>query len=495
MFLSKGRAEAGKGMAGMDDFCQQEAKAIGLGDVGFKALLADEAGCNGRPCRRATAVGDEGDGQIDWILFPDATYYMVDNKTVIGTTNEKALFDFPFQTQVAACANQISGIYMDFTTETDLTCDSWRNNSDKLQMAVGWACSNTSMIFVGGSVGCGLAEPVYCIGPTNSRATKPLCSEDGSCLPSKCALPVADSLDCRCRCGCAWSGSKQHATRPTGSKAYGAWIVRDEELSSIPTLSKPLNITDDQPCYCKPKAGQPACQGQYPTPDTSFLKAFVSSDSPLTSDDTIIFFGDSITWLGGYKDLIREEMNKVGLNATLINHGINGGTTSTIEEQFGDALDAAKPTVVSVMIGINDVWFAGCPKCSNSTAYQASLSNMVAMARARNVKIALATVSVIGERIDGQNGHDDLLVEFQEAAKSVGKALGVPVADVHQDFLEYLRAFNAFPAGQGLGSGVLTFDGVHPCMGGLDSCPSHTGGNYLLANSISRGLLQALVEP
>jgi hypothetical protein len=53
----------------------------------YKALLSDEGGCAGQPCRRATVTPGVGDGAIDWVIAPNAAYYAIDNVTLVTWSN------------------------------------------------------------------------------------------------------------------------------------------------------------------------------------------------------------------------------------------------------------------------------------------------------------------------------------------------------------------------------------------------------------------------
>ena len=61
------------GISGADAICTSEAKQPA------KALLVDESGCGGLPCRRASlGVWPPGAGRIDWPLLPETSYYNLD---------------------------------------------------------------------------------------------------------------------------------------------------------------------------------------------------------------------------------------------------------------------------------------------------------------------------------------------------------------------------------------------------------------------------------
>jgi acyl-CoA thioesterase-1 len=85
------------------------------------------------------------------------------------------------------------------------------------------------------------------------------------------------------------------------------------------------------------------------------------------NDVTILFIGDSVTDCGrrddadrnlgnGYVRLISEAFEAGGTPANVVNRGINGNRVRDLAARWEkDCLDLA-PTLVSVLIGINDTW-------------------------------------------------------------------------------------------------------------------------------------------
>ena len=67
------------GLAAADAICAIEAVSKGiLVETAqlhrYRALLVDEDGCGGQPCRRASLTPGLGDGAIDWVIAPTAAY-------------------------------------------------------------------------------------------------------------------------------------------------------------------------------------------------------------------------------------------------------------------------------------------------------------------------------------------------------------------------------------------------------------------------------------
>ena len=157
------------GIAGADTICTKEA-----GGHPAKALLVDESGCSGQPCRRATVFPYLGDGQIDWPLMPNTTYYNADFSAVVATTGSNGLLPSTLLAPIAdtECLNQASGIDNDWTTRAGMTCGNWqqRSTGQAEQQGVGWFCSLSTMNFLnGGSVSCFLENFLLCVAETETH--------------------------------------------------------------------------------------------------------------------------------------------------------------------------------------------------------------------------------------------------------------------------------------------------------------------------------------
>ena len=121
------------GIAGADALCAADAVANGLIPAGspaaemqrYRALLADEAGCGGKPCRRATITPGVGDGQVDWVIAPNAAYYKLDNKTLVTWSNSSRMLGMANHTKIGH-DNQLAPFGLGWETLPNRTCDSWR---------------------------------------------------------------------------------------------------------------------------------------------------------------------------------------------------------------------------------------------------------------------------------------------------------------------------------------------------------------------------------
>ena len=135
-----------RGVAAADAICTAEAVAGGgANSSGLKAaaLLVDETGCAGLPCRRASLHSWSGQKQIDWPLKPNATYNRLDNVSAVGFTNAHALLAWPLYlgaTPDALCDRIATGLASDWTTHHNGTCGNWKNATARLP-SWGLSCS------------------------------------------------------------------------------------------------------------------------------------------------------------------------------------------------------------------------------------------------------------------------------------------------------------------------------------------------------------------
>lgn len=93
----------------------------------------------------------------------------------------------------------------------------------------------------------------------------------------------------------------------------------------------------------------------------------VQTEVPDDDTATVLFIGDSVTDCGrrddadrhlghGYVRLIDEAFAAGGTPVTIVNRGISGNRVRDLKARWqNDAVDLA-PTLVSVLIGINDTW-------------------------------------------------------------------------------------------------------------------------------------------
>lgn len=180
------------GIAALDQICTNEA-----GEPA-KALVTDETGCGGKPCRQAISSNmlDRTLGQIDWPLFPNTTYYNnFANSSMIATTDCFGFLPSTLQSpvQTSNCLNQASGMDKGWMTRPGATCNDWTSTSMTSQRAVGWLCPNglsTADLLQGGFTDCSGSFKFLCVTNPPSPSAPP-----APCGPP--ALPAAGTIDFR----------------------------------------------------------------------------------------------------------------------------------------------------------------------------------------------------------------------------------------------------------------------------------------------------------
>ncbi len=222
------------------------------------------------------------------------------------------------------------------------------------------------------------------------------------------------------------------------------------------------------------------------------IAALVGPDTPLKSGDRMSFFGDSITWQGGFIERLREAFDRrqPPLAVELLKRGINGGRSSDLRDgctelygctqaPFAEVVRQDGSTVVVILIGINDVWH-GREEDTPET-YRAALTTMVEAAKERGAAVVVATPPLIGEQRRGENSFDTQLDEYAKVALDVARQKNAIACDLRSACFAALASRNPDDSGHG----ILTYDGVH----------LSESGNALFADAIAGSIEHALREP
>ncbi|OGF44823.1 MAG: hypothetical protein A2231_12580 [Candidatus Firestonebacteria bacterium RIFOXYA2_FULL_40_8] len=188
-----------------------------------------------------------------------------------------------------------------------------------------------------------------------------------------------------------------------------------------------------------------------------------SKDMPkkiiLGKESLIVAIGDSITMQGGY---LRDcDAALIGLYSDLQipiikNAGISGQKAENFILRFQKDVIDRKPAVVTINVGINDVWHRLKAPHDEKVlaAYKENVEKMVEMAQKNNIKVLLLTPTVFNED-PGTEGNKRLLL-YCDAMKSIAKKKQCILVDLHSMFLEALKHKPA-----GAKDYWLTKDGVH----------------------------------
>ncbi len=185
----------------------------------------------------------------------------------------------------------------------------------------------------------------------------------------------------------------------------------------------------------------------------------------LKAEDRIVFLGDSITQAGagphGYVSMIRQSLDKkhANLKIEVIGAGISGNKVPDLQKRVDKDVIAKKPTIVVIYIGINDVWHGekDPAKGTMPEAFESGLKEVIGLCRDAGATVVLCTPSVIGEKTGGANTLDAKLDQYSDITRKLAKELKLPLCDLRQAFLDYLKTNNKDNAEKG----ILTSDRVH----------------------------------
>ncbi|CAJ1375994.1 unnamed protein product [Effrenium voratum] len=163
------------GLSGADAICTAEAGQAA------KALLADDSGCPGVPCRRASVKSWPPDAERkDWPLQPRTTYYSKDWTQEVVTTDCHGLMAGGLTHPLSTCSNQATGMTVDW--QTFATCKGYTSSDAADQLAVGWSCANDArgLIFSWtgseGTKSCESKEYFLCV-TTSDQAVPEQCPD------------------------------------------------------------------------------------------------------------------------------------------------------------------------------------------------------------------------------------------------------------------------------------------------------------------------------
>ncbi len=230
------------------------------------------------------------------------------------------------------------------------------------------------------------------------------------------------------------------------------------------------------------------------------LDDITGQKSPIRPATTIAFFGDSLTWLGGYiteiERALANDKTTSRIGTRLINRGINGGGAkqlvagspdagfpgSSAQKPFATLLRDDHVGVAVVMIGINDVWWRN----TSEADFRADLEKLATAAKAQHVRLVLCTMLGRGELPGGANPDDAKIDAYCAITRDVAAKSHSTLVDVRAAAQAWWMNTNTALRPDGTlaskSQDILTYDGVHP----------NSKGNQLLASQIAAGIARAL---
>ncbi|NJK67061.1 MAG: SGNH/GDSL hydrolase family protein [Microcoleus sp. SU_5_3] len=206
----------------------------------------------------------------------------------------------------------------------------------------------------------------------------------------------------------------------------------------------------------------------------------------------IVTIGDSITeagqYPGGYVWLLQRYLNILypDRKIEVINAGISGHKATDMQARFQKDVIDKKPDLVTINVGVNDVWHAffdfpnsklypqgNLPTGVPLAEYREKLTQMVQAAQSAGIRVVLLSPTPIREVLDGPE--NKRLKEYIAAMREIGVQNKCLFIDINAPFREVIGTFQKH-AGKTLN--LLAADGVHP----------NPSGYRIIAFTILRGL-------
>jgi lysophospholipase L1-like esterase len=199
----------------------------------------------------------------------------------------------------------------------------------------------------------------------------------------------------------------------------------------------------------------------------------------------MVFIGDSITEWGKADDRLEIGDNYVrmirdhyatceGYLPEIINKGIGGNRITDLKARWEEDVIALNPDVVSISIGINDVWRQlDRPDMEQVTPeiFEVVYHELIKETQSKTkAKIILMEPTVIEE--DRQSKGNTLLKPYVTIVHQMSETYQLPLVKTHEAFLNYIDQAIDLP---------LTIDGVHTTSTG-DTLMAKTWIKTILKN-------------
>jgi lysophospholipase L1-like esterase len=192
----------------------------------------------------------------------------------------------------------------------------------------------------------------------------------------------------------------------------------------------------------------------------------------LQPGDRFVLIGDSITDAGrredpegigfGYVRLLRDTLwaRNPELDLSLINRGVSGDTVRLMSWRWENDVLAENPTVLSVSIGVNDVWRQLQDPANEEEVlldeFEATYRKLLDTAvEALHCRLLLCEATIIDE--NRTSPHNVIIDQYNAVIAKLARDFGARLVPMNQAFW---RAIEGNPARR------WTEDGVHPLTNG-----------------------------
>ncbi|HEY3441309.1 MAG TPA: family 16 glycoside hydrolase [Paludibaculum sp.] len=212
-----------------------------------------------------------------------------------------------------------------------------------------------------------------------------------------------------------------------------------------------------------------------------FLLIFLLAMSALAQDafflkagDRVVFYGDSITDQRLYTTFVETYVRTryPKLDVSFVHSGwggdrVTGGGGGAIDLRLKRDVQAYKPTVVTIMLGMNDGRYRSSDKVVfdwYTTGYEAMVKQMkTLMPGVKLVGIRPSPYDEVTRPAAVNGGYNTVLVQFGDFIQELAKREGMTVADLNAPVVEMLRKANA--ANPEVAQRIIP-DKVHPGASG-----------------------------
>ncbi len=196
----------------------------------------------------------------------------------------------------------------------------------------------------------------------------------------------------------------------------------------------------------------------------------------LKQGDRVVMVGDSITQAGGYVRMVKAVLDRyyAPLAIKVFNAGISGNKVTDVLARAERDIVRKKPTVITISIGINDVWHGfddahpqgdgprRVPLPQYIGVYRKLLDLLLKKTSAR---IYLLTPTIIGEDTVNLGVKNRTLLPYCAAVRRLAAEYGLGLVELNDTFLFACHAL-WLRTGKLNDHGNLTKDGVHMLVPG-----------------------------
>lgn len=188
------------------------------------------------------------------------------------------------------------------------------------------------------------------------------------------------------------------------------------------------------------------------------------ADLRIKAGQQIVAMGDSITQAGGYLRAIDAVFAQQYANLKIpkvINAGISGEKAENMVARFERDVIAKKPDIVTISVGINDVWHRlEQPHDPNVLEnYKKNVDRMVEMAQEAGARVIILSPTVIQE--DPSTEGNKRLKMYIKAGQEVARKRKADYVNLNEMFLKLVEKRRQMQKESGKPGEALTTDGVH----------------------------------